>query len=258
MITTLKQKFLQMKSLGKMPLLTAMIAVFVLLFGVRFYDGVEMGREYAQEIGLLQADKPALTAQISRAQAQQNLGGGLRPNEPDIRFQDGAEQDFKAELDRGPSNFNLPVNDESLIFDEGMSDEEIELLQSLAKRRDALELKERELRTREALLAAAEQQLDLKTEELVNLRKEIEELIGLQQTEQDKRINSLVRTYENMKPKDAARIFDTLDLDVLLPVISRMAERRMAPILAEMSSEKARIVTIRLAEQKKLPEIPQE
>ena len=56
-----------------------------------------------------------------------------------------------------------------------------------------------------------------------------------------------------MKAKDAARIFNTLDVDVLLNVISRMSERKSAPILAEMDADRARTVTILLAQQRQVP-----
>jgi flagellar motility protein MotE (MotC chaperone) len=61
-----------------------------------------------------------------------------------------------------------------------------------------------------------------------------------------------------MKPKEAARIFDTLEMDVLLSVIGKMNERKMSPILASMDPDKAREVTIKLAEQRKLPSLPED
>ena len=57
-------------------------------------------------------------------------------------------------------------------------------------------------------------------------------------------------------PKDAARIFDTLDIDILVDVMANMSERKMSPILAAMNPERARTVTIMLAQQKQLPELP--
>ena len=71
---------------------------------------------------------------------------------------------------------------------------------------------------------------------------------------EEERLTSLVKIYENMKPKEAATIFNTLDLDVLLAVVGRMNERKTSPILAAMDPDKARIVTIKLAEQRKLPQ----
>lgn len=130
---------------------------------------------------------------------------------------------------------------------------EIEVLQSLSKRRDELEKREQTLAEREALMKAAEQEVDRKVTELNKLKGEIEKLLGQQATMEEDRIVSLVKIYEAMKPKEAATIFNTLDMDVLLSVVSRMNERKTSPILASMDPEKARIVTIKLAEQRKLP-----
>jgi len=59
--------------------------------------------------------------------------------------------------------------------------------------------------------------------------------------------------YEAMKSKDAARIFNTLDLDVLVDVMSRMSDRKISPILAQMEPERARTVTMMLAQNGGLP-----
>lgn len=127
------------------------------------------------------------------------------------------------------------------------------LFEDLSKRRKELEQKEKILVTREALLQAAEKNLEQKYKELSDLRGEVEELLKKQSEEESARVVSLVKIYEGMKAKDAARIFDTLDMDVLLQVLGRMSERKSAPIIAAMNPERARSVTIMLAEQKALP-----
>ena len=66
-----------------------------------------------------------------------------------------------------------------------------------------------------------------------------------------------MKIYEGMKAKDAARIFNTLDIDVLLDVITGMSERKSAPILAEMDAERARTVTILMVQKKQMPEMSQ-
>ncbi len=137
--------------------------------------------------------------------------------------------------------------------DIGLAGVKFELFKDLSKRRDMLDAQEKDINNREALLKAAEQELARKYQELSKLRNEIEGLLKSQSEEEDKRINSLVKIYEGMKPKDSARIFDTLDLDVLLAVISRMSERKVSPVLAAMNPERVRTITIMLAEQKTLP-----
>jgi len=145
------------------------------------------------------------------------------------------------------------ASDQELEF----STSHAEIFEDLKARRQNLEQREKAIVTREALLKAAEQELDRKFQELSNLRGEIENLLTQQSEEETKRLDSLVKIYEGMKPKDAARIFDTLDLDVLVAVMGKMSERRLSPILASMNAERARTITIMLAEQKQLPQLPQ-
>ena len=71
--------------------------------------------------------------------------------------------------------------------------------------------------------------------------------------QQEKKMNSLVKIYEAMKPKDAARIFEQLDIDTILLVAERMKERRLAPVMAQMNPEKAKDITIKLSKLRELP-----
>ena len=148
--------------------------------------------------------------------------------------------------------FDLLENVDDLTF----TPVRAELAEDLAERRRALDAREDTLIQREALLTAAERELDRKYQELTMLRQDIEALLQQQSEQEQERINSLVKIYEGMKAKDAANIFNTLDLDVLIAVMSRMSERKASPILAEMVPERARTVTILLAQQKQLPVLP--
>ena len=53
--------------------------------------------------------------------------------------------------------------------------------------------------------------------------------------------------YETMKPKDAAKIFDRLDIRVLIEVASQIKPQRMSEIMAQMSPEAAERLTVELA-----------
>ncbi|MCB9996498.1 MAG: flagellar protein FlbB [Rhodospirillales bacterium] len=179
----------------------------------------------------------------------------------DEAHMDGEEEKAAAE-DQGVPPFPMAGEGEKIEWkDASESDFEYsevreDLYKDLADRRKDLEERERALATREALLEAAERELNQKLREMTAVRNEIEGLLTRQSEEEQERINSLVRIYEGMKAKDAARIFNTLDIDVLISVMARMSERKSAPILAEMNPERARSVTILLAQQKQIPEIP--
>ena len=133
------------------------------------------------------------------------------------------------------------------------TDAELDVLQRLAKRRTELDERARALELREGILKAAEQRMDQKIEELKKIQAAVEDLVRKRDAEHEEKIQSLVKIYETMKPKDAARIFEQLDLPILLDVIERMREAKTAPIMASMDPAKAKGVTAALAERKELP-----
>lgn len=123
----------------------------------------------------------------------------------------------------------------------------------LQQRREQLLELEARLAIREAALRAAEADLAAQLDRLEALRGELEELVGLANSEEEERQQQLVKVYESMRAKSAAQIFDRLDLAVLLPVAKRMKEAKMAAILAAMNPDRARVVTSELAREQSLP-----
>lgn len=126
------------------------------------------------------------------------------------------------------------------------SEPEIAVLQQLAQRREGLDQREQELERRQMLLAAAESRIADKLAAMERLQAVLESMIKRNDAEMEARVRSLVKIYELMKPADAARIFEALDMETLLPVAERMNERRLAPVMAQMNPAKAKDVTERL------------
>ncbi len=129
-----------------------------------------------------------------------------------------------------------------------LTDEELEILQSLAERRAVLEQREREIDQRAAVLSAAEARIEEKIARLEKLRTQIEGLLAENEKRNDAQIESLARIYSAMKPKEAAKVFDNLSSDVLLDVIRSMQERTSAAILAKMNPVRAQEITLQLAQ----------
>lgn len=134
---------------------------------------------------------------------------------------------------------------------QSLNKREIAVLESLSERREKLDKLERELALKEKVLQATEARIDQKITELTSMSTELKELLVTYEKEEDAKISSLVKIYEAMKPKDAARIFNDLDMNILLMVVDRMSERRVAPVLAGMDPQKARNVTQQLADQQR-------
>jgi flagellar motility protein MotE (MotC chaperone) len=117
----------------------------------------------------------------------------------------------------------------------------------LQDRRQELDTRARELDIRENLIQSAEKRVEARLNEL----KDVEARIKVETQQKDdaeaSRLKGLVTMYETMKPRDAAKIFNGLDSDVLLEVVSRINPRQMSEILAQMSADVAQHLTIELA-----------
>ncbi|NKD44528.1 hypothetical protein HEQ69_02185 [Haematospirillum jordaniae] len=130
---------------------------------------------------------------------------------------------------------------------------EVDVLQRLAERRELLDRREKELDTRDGMLKAAEKRIDRKIVELQNLEKTISQLLNRHNEAEKRRIDQLVKIYATMKPKDAAGIFNALEMGILLTIMENMKEAKTAPILAAMEPEKARAVTMEMSRRHQLP-----
>ena len=130
---------------------------------------------------------------------------------------------------------------------------EVELLQRLSERREEIEGRARELDQREVMLRAAETRIDGKIAELRELEQALAELVAEVDEQEQQQVMQMVNIYGAMKPKDAARIFNDLDMPILLTIVESMRENKVAPILAEMDAMKATAVTEALSTRSKLP-----
>lgn len=146
----------------------------------------------------------------------------------------------------------LPVN-----FDPAnLTKSEVDTLQRLAERREVIERRERETEAKEGLLKAAEARIDGKIAQLQDLEKNIQNLLNQYDAQKQEEIDQLVRIYSAMKPKDAARIFDSLEMPILVGVVQKMRDAKVAPIMAAMDSRRATALTEELTARKQLSAAP--
>ena len=100
---------------------------------------------------------------------------------------------------------------------------------------------------------AAEAQIDAKVAKLRELEEAIKKLVGVYDEKERERLTNLVKIYSTMKPKDAARLFNDMEMDLLTRIFEGMKEAKSAPILAAMEPAKATALTSELANRKALP-----
>lgn len=264
--------------LRKLRLLPVLIVVASLAFMVRMgdaYVGMKSlsGAAYAEDVATKEAPKdapketpketPKDASKDQKASGAAPVTDATPPPAEDLKSKDatapaaggeGPKVDLPS-TDATPEDHTKKWQDAS---DSDLENADIkkEMYQDLTKRRQELEDKEKKLSEREALLEAAQKEVDRKVTEMEGLRDELKDLLKQQTAEEAARIQSLVKIYSGMKPKDAARIFNTLDTDILMQVVENMSESKVAPVIALMDADRAKALTTLLAEQKKLPDMP--
>ena len=118
-----------------------------------------------------------------------------------------------------------------------VSPSERAILERLQSRRQELEARAREIDIRESLLKAAEKRIESRISTATGQKSEADAA----------RFKGIITMYETMKPKDAAKVFDRLEMPVLIEIASQIAPRKMSDILGQMSAEAAERLTVEMA-----------
>lgn len=121
---------------------------------------------------------------------------------------------------------------------------------ALKVRRSQTDEREQKLAEREAMMVAADKRLVERIGELTALQARLQALEAGLKERDDANWAGMVKTYEAMRPRDAAAIFNALDKPVLLDILDRMKPAKATPVIAAMDPEKARQATADLSERR--------
>ena len=194
--------------------------------------------------------QPQTTTQRSWAEENFNFPTGKkRPDSADItgsveaKKEDAAKPEVSPPQAAKPSETNVAAPDPV----QPVSASERAVLERLQARRQELEARAREIDIRESLLKAAEKRIESRVEEMKSVESRITTATEQKSEADVARFKGIVTMYEGMKPKDAARVFDRLEMPVLFEIASQIAPRKMSDILGLMSPEAAERLTVELA-----------
>ena len=137
-------------------------------------------------------------------------------------------------------------NSETNSASSNFSKSEIAILQELAERREALDIRSQEIDKKAIQLKVAEEEIDKKLAQLQTYEEKLQKLINKYNEQEKEQLAALVKMYSTMKPKDAARIFNTFDLDILVAILKEMKPSSSSAILSQMDAIKAKEVTTAL------------
>jgi flagellar motility protein MotE (MotC chaperone) len=190
---------------------------------------------------------------VKRSWAQDNLGypNGAKADPTDITGSVKKEEKKEEAPKPAAPATDAPKPDGVVVFPDqnpqSVSPSERAILERLQARRQELEQRAREIEIRESLLKSAEKRIEGRVEEMKATEAKISTATG-QKAEQDAaRFKGIITMYEGMKPKDAAKVFDRLEMSVLYDIASQIAPRKMSDILGLMQPEAAERLTVELA-----------
>ncbi len=213
------------------------------------------GRAREPEVTGSVADRTATLPKIGAASADSDIvtgsSGGSKPAAPAGQ----APSEPLKSTEQPPAPTKLEVGGDAQPMAPGRinSPAERALLGRLQDRRETLDNRNKELDMRESLIKAAEKRLEAKVGEMKDIETRIKTATDARDKEEKERLKGLVAMYENMKPKDAARIFDRLDLKVLVDLSTAMKPITMSAVLAQMTPETAERLTVELATRANAP-----
>lgn len=138
---------------------------------------------------------------------------------------------------------NSSNNQNNTLPTKYFTDSEILILQELAERREMLDARAKEIDKRALQLKVAEDEIDRKIAQLKKYEERLIELTSQYNKKEKENIDSLVKLYTAMKPKDAARIFNTLDLEITVAILKGMKPSTTSTIISQMNSERAQEIT---------------
>jgi flagellar motility protein MotE (MotC chaperone) len=196
------------------------------------------------------------TTKKSRAQNSINFPGGTMVARVDTNDITGsvhgapAEKKEEAPKPAAPAA-EAPKPDGVVVYPDPnpqtVSSSERAILERLQARRQELEQRAREIEIRESLLKSAEKRIEGRVEEMKATEARITTATGQKAEDDAVRFKGIITMYESMKPKDAAKVFDRLEMSVLYEIASKIAPRKMSDILGLMQPEAAERLTVELA-----------
>ncbi len=125
--------------------------------------------------------------------------------------------------------------------------DEADYLFKLSERKKQLDVREEELNRYAAEIAKQKEDIEAKLKKLEETRTKISTALEDKIKTDDAKVDTLVQMYSNMKAQQAAKVFETLDEDLVIEILSRMKKKSAADILNLVKPEKAQVLAERYA-----------
>ena len=119
--------------------------------------------------------------------------------------------------------------------------DDADYLFKLAERKKQLDQREEDLNKLAAQLEKQQAEVLENLKKLEDTRTRISTVLEERIKADDTKVETLVQMYSNMKPSQAAKVFESLDEDLVIEILGRMKKKSAADILNLIKPEKAQI-----------------
>ncbi len=121
------------------------------------------------------------------------------------------------------------------------------VLEAMQQRKARLDQRETAIDVRMQALRVAEEEIERRLAELERAENSLRETLALAKTAAEDDLNRLTDVYANMKPKQAAALFEEMDPRFAAGFLGRMRPDAAASIMAGLSPPKAYTISVVLA-----------
>ena len=122
---------------------------------------------------------------------------------------------------------------------------------TILEEKEKLARKEEELNAREQRLKKIEEDIDYKMKKLENfktsLQKFMDDVRNERSSEKEKNLKQLVKTIQSMKARDAAKLINSMEEDLVVDIFVRMKGANAGKVLAFIPPEKGAQISRRIA-----------
>ncbi len=137
-----------------------------------------------------------------------------------------------------------PVDAKTAVENAGI---DFDFVRDFKERKKALDQKEEELKAWEAEIQTQKSELDTKIAEIQKIRSDISAQLEERVKADQAKIDTLVQVYSQMKPSQAAKVFESLDEDLAVDILSKMKKKSAADILNLLKADKAQVLSEKYA-----------
>lgn len=124
---------------------------------------------------------------------------------------------------------------------------DFDFVRDFKERKKALDQKEEELKAWEAEIQTQKSDLDTKIAEIQKIRNDISAQLEERVKADQAKIDTLVQVYSQMKASQAAKVFETLDEDLAVDILTKMKKKNAADILNLLKADKAQLLSEKFA-----------